>query len=786
MDRHPASTCPPAGDPGATGPDGRRSSPHCEVPAGHNQRTSPRFQWKTKRSISVVAVLALQVVAGFVVPVPSAGAVTPPSDARTVASSTPVPPLLLESQTGWVTAGADFDLHLRTTLQTVPVARLGITVAVYPCLSSISGFDQSTASGPLGTPMSSTATALPVSSLVVPGGALDLRMPVVLGTAPATGAGATAPFTIHLVPVNGQCGSFPSGVYPVRIQLVDTSGPVVLGSLTTHLIYSQAPTTTQRLRVAVVLPVQITQSPSHTTTPSQLLVNPASALTTPSDGTVDAVTATVATIATDHPSVPVTVQVSGQTVALLSTPAHQQTITQLGQLAATPVVHQLTAAPFTPVDATALVGSGLATELALQVARGLQVVGAATGHSSPTGPPGQTPALGAWIAGGGLDPATIGTLAGDGFQQVVLPASQLSAVPTYGSTTAPFNLNGLRASSVRVMAADDALTARFSSHPGNPVLAAHQLVAELAQRYYEAPNGITPRAVMAVAPSGWNDDPAFVGALLGSLDGNPVVQPVTTAQLFALFPNPATCRSGCRLRSGGGSGLPAASISAQRIRVNGFAVSAVGAHALALQLSDLVLGGETETLRPSQQSAVVANAGAAIDAQFGQLAVEGGQSVTLTSHSGQVPITIRSTAPYPVAATLALSSDKLLFRNRLGQWSTGVVLTGVVLQPRISNVINVQVQTRSSGVFRLDVNLLAPIGPVRLAKAELTVRSTSSSVVGVALTIGAVTVLAVWWVRTSIRRRVKRKVDEAEEEATAECTTGPVPSGRSAGTPEPP
>jgi hypothetical protein len=689
--------------------------------------------------------------------------------------------LVLEFQTGWVTAGVEFDLHLRISPSNVPVARLGITVAVYSCLSSISGFDQSTTSASLGTPVSSTASALPVSSLALPGGGVQLAMPVVVGTAAASGAGATAPFTIHLPPV-GQCRSFPAGVFPVRIQLVDTSGPTVLGSFTTHLIYSQAPVTTERLRVAVVLPVQITQAASHTTTPAQLLADPSSAMAAPIDRTVDAVTATVAAIADDHPSVPVTLQVSGQTVGLLSTPAHQLTITQLGQLAATPAVHQLTSAPFTPVDASALVASGLATELALQVSRGIQVVGAATGRPAPTASDGQPSALGAWITGGGLDPATVGTLAADGFQQVVLPASQMSAIPTYGSTTAPFNLNGPRGSALRAMASDDGLTSRYSSHPGNPVLAAHQLVAELAQIYFEAPNGITPRAVMAIAPSGWHDDPAFVRALLGSLDGNPVVQPVTTAQVFALFPNPATCRSGCRLTSGASSGLPVTAINAQRIRVNGFAVSAVGAHALTLQLSDLVLGGEAEALRPAQQSAVLANAGRAVDAQFNQLAVEGDQSVTLTSHSGQVPITIRSSAPYPVIATLSLSSDKLLFRNGQSQWSKGILL-----QPRISNVVNVQVQTRASGVFRLDVTLHAPAGPVRLAVGELTVRSTSSSVVGVALTAGAVTVLAVWWFRTSMRRRSKRQVDEAEMEAPwADAVDGPVRPGRSARTPDAP
>ena len=726
-------------------------------------------------------VIALLLAAGPTAPAQMGAALTLPSNARTVSSSSPGPPLVLDSQTGWVTAGVDFDLHLRISPQSLPVDRLGITVAVYPCLSSLSAFDQSTRTVSLGNPVSSTASALPVGSLASPGGGVQLAMPVVVGTAPASGAGSTAPFTIHLLPVVGQCRSFPAGVFPVRIQLVDTSGATVLGSFTTHLIYSQAPASTQRLRVAVVLPVQITQAASHTTTPAQLLAEPASALAAPTDRSVDAVTATVAAIASGHPSVPVTLQVSGQTVGLLSTPAHQMTITQLGQRAATPAVHQLTSAPFTPVDASALVSSGLTNELALQVSRGIQVVGAATGHPTPT-PTGRSPALGAWITGGGLDPATVGTLAGDGFQQVVLPASQLSAVPTYGSTTAPFNLNGTRSSAVRAMASDDGLTSRFSSYPGNPVLAGHQMVAELAQLYYEAPNGITPRAVMAVAPPGWNDDPALVDALLGSLDGNPLVQPVTTAQLFALFPNPATCRSGCRLTSNGGSGLPVAAISAQRIRVNGFADSAVGAHTLTLQLGDLVLGGETQALRPAQQSAVLANAGKAVDAQFGQLAIEGDQTVTLTSHSGEVPITIRSAAPYPAVATLDLSSDKLLFRNGQGQWSTRVVL-----QPRISTVVNIQVQTRASGVFRLDVTLHAPTGPVRLAVGELTVRSTSSSVVGVGLTVGAVAVLAVWWFRTSMRRRAERLVDEAEDAAPpADSADGPFGSARSASAPEAP
>jgi len=730
------------------------------------------------RLLGACAPTVLLLLAGTVAGPHRADAATAAADVRTTASRVPTLPLVLESQTGWVTEGQAFDLQLRTASPTVPAARLGITVAAYPCLSSISGFDQSTTSTSLGTPMSATASAIPVSSLpVLPGGAVDLKMPVVVGGVEPSGTTPASPFTIHLLAVNGQCQSYPAGVFPVRIQLVDTSGPSVLATFTTHLVYSQAPSTTERLRAAVVLPVQITQGAARSPTPSALLARPAAALATPPQVTVDAVTATVAAIAEQHPSVPVTLQVSGQTVELLDTPAHVTTMGQLGELAATPDVHQLTSAPFTPVDATGLIDAGLGSELALQVARGGQVVATVTGRPAPT-PSGDR---GVWISGSGLDAATVGALAGDGFHQVVLPASQLGAFPTNGSTTAPFTLSGARGTGVVAMASSDDLSARFVADPGNPVLAAHQLVAELAQLYYERPNGVTPRSVMAVAPQAWNDDPRFVDALLGALDGNPMVKAVTTGQLFSLYPTPATCRTGCRLTpSGGGGGLPVAAIRAQRVRVDGFASAAVGAHALTLQLGDLILGGEAAALRPVQQSAVLANAGDAVDAQFGQLAVESDQSVTLTARSGRVPITILSNAPYTVGATLTLSSDKLLFANGEPQWTQGVLL-----RPQATTPVYVRVQTRASGVFRIDIALHSPDGSVRLAAGELSVRSTASSVVGVILTVGAVAVLAVWWFRTSRRRRAARRADETDDTTGADVEApdpAPVAVGTSDGT----
>ena len=671
--------------------------------------------------------------------------------------------LTLLSQTAVVQPGQAFDLHLKVAAAAGPASGLGITVAVYPCLSSLSAFDQSVAAGPQGSPISQTPSPLPVASLPpVAGGGVDVSLPVSVG--PSSGP------VIRLSPTTGQCQSFPSGVYPVRVQLVGTAaGGAVIGSLATHLVFTEATAATQRLRVGVVLPLQVTQRAAPGTSPAELLARPEAAVTPLVPGSEAAVDATVATIADQHPGVPVTLQVSGQTVGLLSGPSHQGALARLAQLAGTPAVHQLSVAPYVPVDAAALTAAGLGDELALQIARGAQSVAAATSRPVPDVAAG----FGPWVSGGPVDGATLAALVQDGYQQVVLPSTAVTGAPSSGSTTLPFVLADGRGSSMVAMAAATDLTLRFADTPGDPVLAAHHLVAELAQLYYERPNGTTPRAVVAAAPLQWTADPAFVDALLGALGTDPLAEPVTLARLFALFPTPATCRGGCRLLPPpGAGGLPVSAIRTERARVNGFASSATGQKALSQRLGDLVLGAETLALRPGQQAGVARAAAAAVDAQLGQLSISGDREITLTASSGRIPVTVVSAAPYPVTGVLSLSSDKLLFPGGTSRWSEPVTLL-----PRHTNIVYVRVHARTSGAFTVDVALRSTDRVLRLAGSTLTVRSTTTSVVGVVLSVGAVAVLAAWWVRTSLRRRRARRIDEAEVPAEPGAPGAPGPGG---------
>jgi hypothetical protein len=426
-------------------------------------------------------------------------------------------------------------------------------------------------------------------------------------------------------------------------------------------------------------------------------------------------------------------------------------------LATDPNVHQFASSPFTPVNAAGLVAAGLGSELSKQVARGTQVLSADVLHSQGASASAGG-SLGAWITGDGLDAATLTSLAAAGYSRVVLPSAAVTGSPTNGSTAQPFAVGSNRAPMTALASSAD-LAARFTGNPGNPVLAAHQLVAELAQLYYEKPNSVTPRAVAVVAPTAWSADHAFADALLGSLDSNPIVEPVTISTLFALFPTVASCRTGCRLVPPTGvAGLPTASIRSERLRIDDFAAAAPTARAVNEQLGDLVLAGETETLRASQQSEVLANTGSAVDAQLSQLAVAGDRSITLTSQRGTVPVAVLSSAPYPVTGSLTLTSDKLLFANGTTQWTQPITL-----RPSYTSIFPVTVRTRASGVFKVDIALRSPGGALVLSSGQVSVRSTATSLVGIVLSVGAVVVLAVWWIRTSLKRRSKRREDEELE-----------------------
>ncbi len=706
---------------------------------------------------------------------PSATAL-PPATSPTATSAPPVlvrtpsgPALTLVSQSTWVGPGQTFSLELRLGSSAPPSSSLGLTLAVYGCLSSVSAFDQALANqGPTSAPVARSTSVLPWSSLPsAPGGSpgtIGLVLPVVAPgvptstTAPAGNAAPAAPFTIVLR--SGGCQAYPDGVYPLRLSLVDTTTGSTVDTLTTDVVYLGTTTGTQRLRVATVVPLAVAQHASGAST-SVVRQDPLAALARLSTSQVDAIKG-AATALAHHPSVATTVALTGQTAQAVLDHGAPSLVASLRQVLAAPS-HEVPGGTYAPLDVSSLVSSGLSSELRTQVSSGRQAV-------SGLAP---TPSSGAsttFVGSDPLDSSALDALAAVGYTQVVVPGNDVvtptaSRSRTAGSAAAAFTVGTGRASPVTVLPADADLTNRFTADPGNPVLAAHQLLAELAQVYFEAPNDVTARGVVALPPPGWLPRETFLDSLLGGLATVPVVEPVTVSGLLATGPSPAPCPS-CRLDATGPGGppLPAASIRRARQRLSSFASaladSGPSAKRLVQHLSDLVLSSEATGLRAYEQDKLVAAANGALDAQLATLTVSGDQSLTLTARKARIPVTIDSTAAYPVSAVLTLSSDKLIFTNGQTHFAQPVDLD------HSTNVVYVDVRTRVSGEFKVAVEVRSPTGGLVLTDGVLSVRSTATSVVGILLTLGAIAVLGGWWIRTSRQKRAARRQARDDEVVT--------------------
>lgn len=677
--------------------------------------------------------------------------------------------LILNYQSPWVTPDQPFDVKLRTGAGSPANSDLGLSVSVYGCLTSVSSFDQAaTASSPTGTPIARTTSPLPWSSLHPDATGVDLSF----GVSTSTSASSTISTPNPTIAIRAGGSSCQEGVFPVRLQLENTSSGAALASLTTFMVYVTAPAT-QKLRFAMVVPVSTTSTPAPQPSASSLLANPLTSLTRPTTATLTGINQLVAAMSSSpNSSVPVTVAASAQTLQDLTTAtpatpgARSTALNALAVLSDTTGTHQFAPTPYTPVDASALVDAGLGTELVAQLGRGSELFTKDFGivHSTTPPPPGGSAP---WITNDGLDDNTLAQLASVGYNQLILPPADVSSSPVNGSGAEPFTINSTHGSSFLAITSNADLATRMTAHPGDPVLAASQLLGELAQIYFEYPNLSSARAVVAVPPTGTTPNPSMISTLLTDLSNNPFVQGVTTAGLFQALPTPAACHGGCKLTSSGpsgpstNSGLPAGTIRNQRARIAGLASaiepSSSFATTLPVQLSDLILASEAETLKPSQQSSVLHNASAAVNAQLGQFSLSGDQSITLTSRNGQIPVSIASSAPYPATGTLTITSDELLFAN--GTRRVSIPNTTLT---KATNNFPIPVQARTSGEFKLEITYSDASGNMVITSGVINVRSTATSIVGVVLSLGAVAVLAAWWTRTTFRRRKRRRTDGLE------------------------
>jgi hypothetical protein len=647
------------------------------------------------------------------------------------------------AQSPWIGPSGNFHLQLEVT--THDPAHDRILVQGYSRLTTRSGFDDALA-GHIGGYVRYTAvvdlSALPPDSA----GGIDLDIPV-NQAGPSSG-----------LPEFQAVGG--SGVFPLQVGLYDQSGVAQGQPITTFLVYAAgtpAQTGLPKLSVAVVLAVHASPAVGKGGQLPGLPSGQAGALA----GLVDVLSA--------HPGVTVSLAVTPQTLDAMGSgpPAERAILDGLSYLARGP--DQILPATYASLPMVGLPAAGLGRELDRQVTTGSAVLAGVFGAA---------PQSGTWVVDQPLDPATWLALQRHGARNLIVPDADLSQLPTLSRQTTFALSAGLTAGGRNtglVYGADTGLTADFSN-PGGPVLAASQLLAEMAMIQLETP-GLT-RGVAVLPPSGWAAQPAFVATLLDGLAGHPLLAPVSASRLFSSVEPASVPRTllgaGSPVPAGGAQGRAAASalagdaatVQLARQQINGLAAILPADSKDAQQTARLdreLLTAESSDLSAGPRGVLLGQIIGSTRKVMSEITLPHASSITLTSTRGQIPLTVLSVASLHARVELRLSSQRLIFRmfSPLGGHCRVPTPTNEICDLTLTSqntTVKVPVEARSSGVFPLEVSLWSPDGSQLLARDRDTVRSTAVSGVGIVLIVVAIVSLAIWWVRDLRHGRRRRSL----------------------------
>jgi len=272
-----------------------------------------------------------------------------------------------------------------------------------------------------------------------------------------------------------------------------------------------------------------------------------------------------------------------------------------------------------------------------------------------------------------------------------------------------------------------------------PVLAVQFLLAHLALLSWSVQE---EAASVVVVPGAVTLSPLLVDLLFNTLSEAPFVElshlePLVFPENFSgltfdLWPTEVTSM----VDRSNGRGLVEMVLSAYQDLLG-------GPHPSVVALAELLEAGTAGELSNDEVDEYFSAIYHEVTDMMSQFYLPDNQNVRLTSRQATVPFTVENNLSVPATVVIELTSD-----GRLAFPEGEEML--VTLQPG-SNRLLLTVAARASGDARVQVTLRSP-DPSRLlqlASTQLFVRTTKLSGVGVLLLVMALSVLAVWWVRSA-------------------------------------
>ncbi|MFP3906080.1 MAG: DUF6049 family protein [Acidimicrobiales bacterium] len=517
---------------------------------------------------------------------------------------------------------------------------------------------------------------------------------------------------------------FAAGIHPVAITVHDTDR-TYLGGMVTHVV--RLPRELPDSTTDVVLVAPLDADPSHLADGSAQV-----------DDAVRASWTAAVTALNAGPDQPVLVAPRPETVAALSATGASLDDILVSDLSDLAAAGGLPATTYVDVDLAGFARAGLDADLDRQLEHGAATLESRLGvevHED------------LWVANRSLTTRGLAALAERGISQVIVHHTLL-ADPSLGRG-GPFTLEAGAAGTVTALATDP-LRQQHQGSTGDPRLDAQHLLVDLAIDTFD--DGPTHPVVLMIDPDAI--DPVFVETLSAGLADAPLLDAVTASE--ALRATPPDTGSG----DGGDRTDPAGRLATDtsprdlgglrldldltRLSIDTFTSVFPDSDELTARFEDLLAVLPSRALTQRDRDDYLFTIAVEMETLLDAIGLPERRAITLPARSGTIPLTLTNASDRPAVATIRLDSDKLEFID-------GESLE-IPLPPGTSTV-EVGVRARASGAFPLEIVVESPDGRTELATARYTIRSAAVSGVGLAISIAAILVLGVWWVRTARRAR---------------------------------
>ena len=425
--------------------------------------------------------------------------------------------------------------------------------------------------------------------------------------------------------------------------------------------------------------------------------------------------------------------------------------------------------PYADADLRRLLASGpaLRTIAARAVLEGERRVPALLGR----------PASGTMLLAAPVAPAALDLLPMD---TVLLPYSAIVAPDLALDVPIGEPVRTLRSPTGRIVTAlvadpylTDALGASTRAQPGDPLLAAQEVLVRTAMVHLEAP-GRQGRALVLLPPNGFDPDPRFAAEVLARLAQAPWLAPGSPAAVAAAASadSAASATQGprdiTRLAPSPSDPLPERLTSALTTTARDLELLVgaadlpaseptllVGQRSLARASDELMRATSTRFAGELDRAlALLVGVRAGVDAAFGSVTITLAD-VTLTDRDGTVPLTLRHAGSVPLRVRVEVSAPAAL------TWTDGTVRE-VTLEIGADRSLEIPVRSGATGRFAVSVRVTDPTGERLLADETVGVRATA--VAGPALALIVMTVVGLT-VLGAVRQR-RRGVAWPEDDAT--------------------